>query len=195
MNADLWFNILLKSEIEDLPKFRFINRDCNKVLNDSYYWRSRFLIEKLPLVSMSHTDFIGWFNEYVHVRRTVDITAHVMNKEDGYWNFDLSDLHDISLLFVDGVDRHLLSRVFMRSKGVWGSYKNHITLRLAFYGGTIVEMTYRDELMITRERLTSWPTVISYTAKLTQSATKQILFNLCYRRTTDRYGCTELGIN
>ena len=190
MNADLWSQVLLHSQVDDLPNFRFINRDCNKILNDSYYWRSRLNFDKLPII-ITYNDFLGWFNEYHHVRRTVEITTRAMTDATAlksYWEFDLTDLQTISLLFVDGVDQLRLSRVFMRSRGVWDSYYDtRIELCLTFDGGS-VEMKYKDRLTIKDGSSTSWQTRISYATKLTQSAAKQMIFNLCYRRTKTSLG-------
>ena len=114
MNSDIFFQILLHSEIKELPNLRLVNREFNHILNSTYYWKCRFQRDKLHIVK-ERDEFVNWLNEYQHVKRTAFYSSAEMMKAypNHYYQIKATNIHNIEIFFVEGVDKVRFQRQFL----------------------------------------------------------------------------------
>ena len=48
-NKDVLFNVLLSTDFEDLENLCKTNQQARRYCNDEYFWKTKFLHDKLPL--------------------------------------------------------------------------------------------------------------------------------------------------
>ena len=115
MNRDLWFQILLQAEIEDLIQLRFVSPEIVKITESEYFWRTRFLQDQLPLIKVRHS-FSAWFNEYRNVRRGLESSFEFSHNRPSYYTRTHPPI-DITLFYLNGVDTVALERCMLRGVG------------------------------------------------------------------------------
>ena len=69
MLDDVWFNILLNTDVNDLQKVCYTNKNTINICTNDYFWIQKFNHDGYPLFSENNTSLQDWINEYNTIRR------------------------------------------------------------------------------------------------------------------------------
>ncbi len=99
---DLYYEILLNSDIEDIDNLCMINKSFNNICQSKYFWIDKFNKDKLPLIK-KHNKTVDWVIEYKKVLYVINRVNNVLmdlNNHDKtiinlkYVKQDISFLYD-----------------------------------------------------------------------------------------------------
>lgn len=150
MNTDVYLEILLYVEIKELPGLRLLNREFNSILNSSYYWKSRFSRDNLPLMK-ERDEFVTWYLEYLLVEEASLNSSLERLKADKctYLTKNVVNIRNIEIFFVDSIDRVWLQRQYLKSMFEWRSHQIRLERTGDYYFRYIIKGTCVYETILT----------------------------------------------
>jgi hypothetical protein len=99
MLKDEWFDILLNTDVNDMQKVCYTNKNTINICTNPYFWQQKFNHDAYPLLSKNNTSLQDWINEYNAIRRADRlatylielVTMEYVNKPSINFKFNITD--------------------------------------------------------------------------------------------------------
>ena len=79
MNADVLFNILLSSDIDNIKILCQINQNAYKICNDKFFWVTKYTDNNIPYISDLPVDnHLHWIQNYKNIKSTKKIIDNII---------------------------------------------------------------------------------------------------------------------